>query len=155
MHQVREDILYAYQHFSPASIAVVTRLEHMVQIPDISRVCRQLHEEGLLSRELTDDGIVQYALSEHGQSLLKARTKVAVGATKQNILRQLRAREKQHAKARRKVLNILRESPYYLTALQLHAQLPKLEFPQLSSVLFGLLQEETIRACGPLYVLVR
>jgi hypothetical protein len=142
----------AYTYFSPASVDVISRIEHMEQIIDVDVYCRQLHEDGMLDKSTSTTGIEEYRLSSTGRDIVQGTTKLDVPATKYTIFHQLRSKEHKNAVLRSELYTILKDSKRFMCLLEIHAILKgKLSIPELSSVLYGLLFQNKISVCGPLY----
>ena len=150
----RTDILKAYTSFSPASVDVIVRIEHMEQIPDVGMYCIQLQEDGLLEKVTTQDNIVEFQLSQIGRSIVEV-TPLSVPPTKYMIYNQLRAKERNNVMHRNKIYTIIKESKVFLCLLEIQSlACDTLAIPELSSVLYGLLYTKKIIMCGPLYGIV-
>lgn len=147
----RTDILKAYTYFSPASVDVIARIEHMEQVPDLSVYCLQLHEDGLLERVYGPNNIVEFQLSRTGHAVTD-NDHLNVPSTKITIYNQLRAKERKHAAVRDEILTIIQSCNRFVCLLELqHLYDAPITVPELSSVLYGLLYTKTIVTCGPLY----
>ena len=148
----RTDILKAYTYFSPASVDVIARIEHMEQIPDVDVYCTQLHEDGLLEKITSPSSIVEFQLSPIGRSIADTTTTLNVPPTKYTIYNQLRIKERNNAVLRDTIYNIIKEAQHFLCLLEIQSLAgDSLTIPELSSVLYGLLYTEKISVCGPLY----
>jgi hypothetical protein len=142
----------AYTYFSPASVDVISRIEHMEQVIDVDVYCRQLHEDGMLEKTTSVSGIEEYRLSSTGRDIVQGTTKLNVPTTKYAIFQQLRSKEHKNALLRSELYILLRDSRRFMCMLEIHTILKgKLSIPELSSVLYGLLFQEKISVCGPLY----
>lgn len=147
----RTDILKAYTYFSPASVDVIARIEHMEQMPDIDVYCTQLYEDGLLEKVDTSNNVVEFQLSSTGRSVVE-HEQLSVPPTKYMIYNQLRTKEQTNAKLRDTIYGIIKDSGRFHCLLEIQAMSPiSLTIPELSSILFGLLYTEKILVCGPLY----
>jgi hypothetical protein len=148
----RSDILKAYTYFSPASVDVIARIEHMEQIRDLSMFCNQLFEDGLLEKTVTSIGITEFALTKRARTII-VETDVTVPVTKYTIFHQLRCKEMKNYETRKIILNILEKNSLCLSLLQIRrmSTFPNMEIAELSSVLYGLLNTDHIFVCGPLY----
>jgi len=150
----RNDILKAYTYFSPASVDVIARIEHMEQMPDLTVYCTQLHEDGLLERVDGPNNIVEFQLSRTGQTLADTEP-LNVPATKYTIYNQLRTKERKHAAVRDEILDIMKRLGRFVCLIELQSLYQDIiTMPELSSVLYGLLYNGTIVTCGPLYGVV-
>ena len=148
----RTDILMAYTYFSPASVDVISRIEHMEQVIDIDTYCRQLHEDGMLDKTTTPAGIEEYRLTPIGRDIVQGTTRLNVPATKYAIFHQLRVKEHKNAISRSELSTLIQKSGRFLCMLEIHSMLKgTLSIPELSSVLYGLLFQNKIRVCGPLF----
>jgi hypothetical protein len=148
----RTDILMAYTYFSPASVDVISRIEHMEQVLDIDRYCQQLHEDGMLEKTTSTAGIEEYHLTSTGRDIVQGTNKLNVPATKYAIFQQLRSKEYKNALLRIEIEKLIRDSGRYVCMLEIQSMLvSKLSIPELSSVLYGLLFQDKIRVCGPLF----
>ena len=152
-NQCRTDLLRAYSYFSPASVSVITRMEHMEQIPHVALYCQQLQEDGLLEHVPSQNSeLVEYCLSAAGRDLLRDAPPLKISSTKLLVYHQLRAKEQAHAQMRHIVYQTLLHQNRFVCLLELHAVLAHdLTIPELSAILFGLLYTEQISICGPLY----
>jgi hypothetical protein len=149
----RSDILKAYTYFSPASVDVIARIEHMEQIRDLNMFCQQLSEDGLLERNITSHGIVEFSLTNRGRDIVE-QCAIVVPVTKYTIFHQLRTKELKNYENRKCVLDLIQSSVFCLSLLQIRLKMSpnnKMEIAELSSVLFGLLDMDHIYVCGPLY----
>ena len=147
----RTDILKAYTYFSPASVDVIARIEHMEQIPDVDVYCTQLHEDGLLEKVISPDSIVEFQLSPIGRSIVDT-MKLNVPPTKYMIYNQLRIKERNNFLLRDTIYKIIKDAKIFLCLLEIKSlYCDTLTIPELSSVLYGLLFTEKITVCGPLY----
>jgi hypothetical protein len=147
----RTDILKAYTYFSPASVDVIARIEHMEQIPDVDVYCTQLHEDGLLEKVISPDSIVEFQLSTIGRSIVDT-MKLNVPPTKYMIYNQLRIKERNNLLLRDTIYKIIKDAKIFLCLLEIKSlYCDTLTIPELSSVLYGLLYAEKITVCGPLY----
>jgi hypothetical protein len=148
----RTDILRAYTYFSPASVDVIARIEHMEQMPDIEVYCTQLFEDGLLERVESDTSIIEYRLSATGRSLIIEHTPLGVPPTKYTIYNQLRTKERNNALLRDTIFAVIQANGRFKCLLEIQAlSRISLTLPELSSVLYGLLYTGKIIVCGPLY----
>ena len=149
----RTDILKAYTYFSPASVDVIARIEHMEQMPDIDTYCTQLYEDGLLEKVQTANSIIEFQLSETGRSVITSGQTLSVPPTKYTIYNQLRLKEKNNAALRDAVCTVLRsDAGRFKCVLEIQTLTSSsLTIPELSSVLYGLLYTNKIVICGPLY----
>jgi hypothetical protein len=152
----RLNILNAYVSFSPSSVDIIARIEHMDQVPDLEVHCEQLYEDGLLYRNVTEDGIVEYGLSQQGTSLIGDSVVGNVPSTKYTIFHQLRTKEARMYKLKVQVHQILQQSfPYFLTVIQIqHRMTEETDTVMAHSVIYGLLSTETIMSCGPLFGII-
>ena len=147
----RTDILKAYTYFSPASVDVIARIEHMEQIPDMDVYCTQLHEDGLLEKVTSSESIVEFQLSPIGRSIVDT-MKLSVPPTKYMIYNQLRIKERNNLLLRDTIYKIIKDAKIFLCLLEIKSlYCDTLTIPELSSVLYGLLYTEKITVCGPLY----
>lgn len=145
----RADILRAFTYFSPASLAIIARIEHMEQVKNMELYCAQLVEDGLLDRHLSPEGIEEYSLSAAGRSIVPS-DRLVIPTTKQTIYVQLKSREIRNMHLRRRIVALLR--PGYMTLLQIHHLLgDNLTLAEVSSVLYGLMCTNQVDVCGPLY----
>ena len=152
----RTDIIKAFTYFSPASVAVIARIEHMEQVPDMNLQCLQLLEDGLLETVPSPSGIVEYQLTATGREIINSATVLHVPSTKYIIYNQLRIKEKDHAILTHLTLHTILDNKTFLCILELRHFLPTtITIPQLSSVLYGLLNSGKICLCGPLFGVVR
>jgi hypothetical protein len=147
----RIDILKAYEYFSPASVDVIARIEHMEQMPGIDMYCTQLYEDGLLEKSHSPDNIVEFKLSNTGRSAVDG-AKLNVPPTKYIIYNHLRTKEKTNASLREMIHNVIKTNGRFICLLEIQelSSIP-ITIPELSSVLYGLLYTEKIVVCGPLY----
>jgi hypothetical protein len=151
----RIDILSAFRYFSPASVDVIARIEHMEQQPEVAMHCRQLWEDGLLEQVPSEHEIMEYQLSTMGRSMMDG-PELHVPATKMLVYRQLRAKERIYVRMRTSVYQTLLHAGRFICLLELRTLLSDpLTVPELSSVLFGLLYTDRIAVCGPLYGVLR
>lgn len=153
--QHRNDILHAYSMFSPASVDVIARIEHMQQIPDIHMYCDQLYEEGLLLRDAaTESGVTEYKLTDYGRNMVNSNIE-PLCPTKLVVFEQLRTRENTAMSIRSFILETLRSSPHFLSIIQLQhcvaGTFGVLEIAELHSLAYGLLFGNEIVECGPLF----
>ena len=147
----RTDILKAYTYFSPASVDVIARIEHMEQIPDVDVYCTQLHEDGLLEKVTSPNSIVEFQLSPIGRSIVETMT-LNVPPTKYMIYNQLRIKERNNALLRDTIFTIIKKAKMFLCVLEIKSlSSDTLTIQELSSVLYGLLYTGKITVCGPLY----
>ena len=156
IEQHRHDILRAYSIFSPASVDIIARIEHMQQIPNIHIYCEQLHEEGLLKKNNTvDTGIVEYMLTDCGKTMINMDVETLCPA-KVSIFEQLRSREHMAMSIRSFILTALQTSSHFLSILQIQDMVNKsfeqrINLAELHSFVYGLLFNDDIVACGPLF----
>jgi hypothetical protein len=148
----RSDILNAYTYFSPASVDVIARIEHMEQTRDLNMFCHQLFEDGLLDKMITPIGIVEFSLSAKGRTIVIG-SNMTVPVTKYTIFHQLRNKEVRNYETRNAILLLLQSSSWYLSLLQIRelSTMNDIEIAELSSVLYGLLDTGHIYICGPLF----
>jgi hypothetical protein len=147
----RTDILKAYTYFSPASVDVIARIEHMEQIPDVEVYCAQLHEDGLLELAESPNNIVEFQLSSTGRLLVDKNT-LNVSQTKYTIYNQLRTKERANALLRNTIYTILSNRNRFICLLEVRSLMnDPISIAELSSVLYGLLYKNKIVVCGPLY----
>ena len=147
----RTDILKAYTYFSPASVDVIARIEHMEQIPDVDVYCAQLHEDGLLEKVKSPNSIVEFQLSSTGRLLVDQNT-LNVPQTKYTIYNQLRTKERTNAILRETIYTILSDQKRFICLLEVRSlMIDPISIAELSSVLYGLLYKNKIVVCGPLY----
>jgi hypothetical protein len=147
----RTDILKAYTYFSPASVDVIARIEHMEQIPDVDIYCAQLHEDGLLEQVNSPNSIVEFQLSPTGRLLVDTNP-LNVPHTKYTIYNQLRSKERANALLRDTIYMILSDRKSFIGLLEVRSLMtPPISIAELSSVLYGLLFKNKIVVCGPLY----
>jgi hypothetical protein len=147
----RTDILKAYTYFSPASVDVIARIEHMEQMPDIEVYCIQLYEDGLLEKVESPNNILEFQLSETGRSVVVG-ANVCVPPTKYTIYNQLRTKERTNAMLRETIYTVVALHGRFKCLLEIQSLSPiPLTIPEVSSVLYGLLYTDKIIICGPLY----
>ena len=147
----RSDILRAYLYFSPASIDVIARLEHMEQIYDLDSQCHRLCEDGLLCVSTRANGITEFQLTDTGKTMQHT-CLLAVPMTKYSIYRTLRLRENQHAETCHQVHALIISSQRFLCITDIYVRLHhKITIPYISTVLCRLLHQELLFVCGPLY----
>lgn len=161
--QIRMEVLKAYTLFSPASINVVARIEHMDQIPNLHTVCTQLVEDGLLDEHVdTEHNIRELRLTTYAQTLMhetiEQHKRSPPPATKQTIFQQLKERERHASKICTRVCAALRDAaPLQLTMLQVldrlhqHTDVRGTTIPALHSILYMLIDTEKVHVCGPLF----
>ena len=147
----RTDILKAYTYFSPASVDVIARIEHMEQIPDVEIYCAQLHEDGLLEQVKAPNSIVEFQLSPTGRLIID-KSMLSVPPTKYTIYNQLRKKERVNALLRDTIYTIIVERKRFICLFEIRSLMRSpISIPELSSVLYGLLYTDKIVVCGPLY----
>ena len=147
----RTDILTAYTYFFPASVDVIARIEHMEQIPQLPNYCLQLLEDGLLEKLVSSSGVTEYQLTDTGRMIVPPNT-LNVSPTKYTIFHQLRTKEHTKALLATQLVQYLRTNGGYCSLLQLQSYIGvPITIPELSSIIFGLLYDEKIVICGPLF----
>ena len=156
--EYRNDILNAYAIFSPASVDVIARIEHMQQIPEIQVYCEQLQEEGLLvpfrGSTSGEYNTVEYELSDIGKQLV-GNVKVQLCPAKAAVLDNLRNLERKVATVRSYIVEQIRKSPHMLSIIQLQDLISEKFEPtsiaEVHSYVYGLLFNGDIISCGPLF----
>lgn len=150
----RDDILAAYMHFSPSSVDIIARIEHMEQVGNMDVYCKQLCEDGMLEESVTTQGIVEYSLTDSGRKIIEANAqKVTVPSTKITIFRQLKIREQRNVSLRNQVQRAMASlDGRFVCILEMQSLLGEhVSIPELSSILCGLIWRGHILSCGVLY----
>ena len=152
MNTLREHILRAYAKFYPASSNIIARIEHLNHHASFHDTCVELHEEGLLVKTLTSNNIVEYTLSDIGQSMVSLDDVTSiVSSTKSTVFNNLKIKEYAIHELRRKIMEHMKSTLRFYSIHQLVLVSEETSLPIISSVLFGLLYEGLIIQCGPLY----
>ena len=154
----RDDILAAYMYFSPSSVDIIARIEHMEQIGNMDVYCNQLCEDGMLEKSITSQGIVEYSLTSQGRQIIEVHTrKLIVPSTKLAVFRQLKFREQRNLSLRNRVQHAMTAlDGRFVCILEIQSLLGEhVSVPELSSILCGLILSGHILSCGVLYGGVR
>lgn len=147
---MREDVLVIYNHFSPASIEVISRMEHLNHLTDLYNLCQAMCEEGLLRSNENSHGITEYSITDKGKSLLE-RDKKTISHTKSTIFKQLRNKEHTYSRLKDDVFQTIRKHGDYLSIIEIKDQLEKeCSFAEINSIVYGLIYESRVSVCGPL-----